>query len=164
MSDEMYRNTLYRRLALLTDDEVERCLHFVIGRLAYQEQKYNEILRSTSDLQDVVQDVAASVEDPLPKVHEVDPADRPKAARIILTEVADDSALRPTLEKWFESRSVLVDPITGAVVLAGIVVLLSTHVDIEFEQRDGERKIKVKIVKKPTSRRIIEKFFEFFQP
>lgn len=158
---------LYRELALLTDAQAEHCLNDILRTLAIQEPKYAEIFDRPTEMQKIVESVAHDVDTPLANVGEVAPEYRPTAIRAILIEIAEDARLNPRLQNWFKTArsTLIVDPVTSAIVLAGIVMVLSTHVSITYKEENGERtNLEVKLEKKPTTERILEKFFSLFQP
>jgi len=155
---------LYQRLALLTDAEAELCLNGILKGLAAMNQKYAELLASPEDMAIVIQTAASHIGQQVTNIGEVTPQERPKAIRIILAEVAEDPVLSPRLEAWLNTvRPKLLEPVTSALILAGITFLLSTHIDIEYENQNGKKKLKVKVEKKPTAEKILRKFFSFFR-
>lgn len=154
---------LYERLAQLTDAEAELCLNGVLKGLAEMQPKYADLLASPQEMASIIRTVASDSQQALPSVGEPTPQDRPKAIRVILTEIAEDPTLNPRLEAWLDTaRPKLFEPVTSALVLAGIIFLLSTHVTIEYDNQAGKKKFKVKIEKKPTDIKILQKFFDFF--
>jgi hypothetical protein len=60
------------------------------------------------------------------------------------------------------TRSLHLEPVTTALVLAGIIFLLSTRINIEYENQDGKKTLKVKVEKPKTSEKLLEKFFPLF--
>jgi len=85
--------------------------------------------------------------------------------RAILQEAANDPALAPRIEAWLTgSRKLLFEPITTTLILAGIVVVLSTSVKIEYENKDGKKHLKVSVDKKATPASLIKKVLSFAKP
>ncbi len=155
---------LYPRLALLTDAEAEWCLNGILKGLTATQPVYAELLASPQEMTMVVEAVASDIGKPLPNIGEVSSQERPKAIRVILTEIAEDPELSPRLEAWLKNaRPKLLEPVTTTLVLAGVVFLLSTHIDIEYEDQDGKRKLKIKVEKPTSSEKLLEKFFDFFR-
>jgi hypothetical protein len=155
---------LYQRLTQLTDAEAELCLNGVLKGLVEMQPIYADLLASPQEMATIIRTVASGNEQAHSMVGEPTPQDRPKAIRVILTEIAEDPTLSPRLEAWLNTaRPKLLDPVTSALVLAGIILLLSTHVNIEYEDQNGKKKFKVKVEKKPTDNKILEKFFNFFR-
>lgn len=155
---------IYQTLALLTDADAELCLNGLMKGLVAEQPNYAELLASPKDMATVIQTVASESGKKFSTIGEVTPQERPKAIRLILATIAEDPALSPRLEAWFKTaRSTLLEPVTSALVLAGIITALSTHVIIDYEVQNGKKKLKVKIEKKPTASRILGKFFAFFR-
>ena len=155
---------VYQELALLTDAEAELCLNGILNGLVAGEPKYANIVGSPREMETILKTIANDIGEPLDEVREVTPQERPKAIRTILTEIAEDPNLSPRLESWFKSaRPTLIDPVTGALVLAGIIMVLSTHINVSYEEQNGKRNLQVKLEKKPTTEKVLSKFFAFFQ-
>ncbi len=95
---------------------------------------------------------------------EIAPERRPKAIRAVLLEMAGDPSLRLRLEAAIEGyRPKLIEPVTTSLALAGIVMLLSTHVKVDYENKNGKKSLAVHVEKKPTATSILSKFFGFFK-
>ncbi len=154
---------LYQKLALLTDAEVELCLNGLLKGLTVSEARFEQLLASPKDMSTVIRSVASEMGESLRQVREIAPAERPGAIRLILVEIAENPALSPRLEAWFRTaRPKLLEPVTSAVVLAGIILALSTHVEFDYEASNGKKRLKVKVEKRPTALKILEKFWQFF--
>lgn len=155
---------VYQQLALLTDNQAERCLNGVIGGLVETKPQYARLLVRPDDMSTVVQRVAEDTDHPLDvSVGEVDPEQRPEAIRLILAQMVEDQELRERLVAQLRTgRDTLIEPITTAVVLAGIILVLSTHVKIDYERQNGQSTLDVQVEKKPTANEILKKFFGFF--
>ncbi|MEW6731258.1 MAG: hypothetical protein AB1489_07965 [Acidobacteriota bacterium] len=155
--------SLFQELALLTDNEAELCLNGILKGLISSHPMYEDLVSSPKEMEKVIQMAASDLGKQFPQIGEVTPQDRPKAIRIILTEIAQNADLSPRLDAWFKTaRPKLLEPITGAVVLAGIIMVLSTNVSIKYENEDGKKNIKVKIEKAPTASALLEKIAGFF--
>ncbi len=61
-----------------------------------------------------------------------------------------------------EDRKVLVEPVTTALVLAGIVILLQTRGELKVKQKDGHVDVELHVEKKSTADSIVKKFFSLF--
>jgi len=94
-----------------------------------------------------------------------DPQKRAESVRAVLHAIADDDQLRSALDSWFESgRPTLFDPITAALVLAGIVFVLSVDINISVKRdKDGKVEWEAGLKKEPTKESILEKFFSIFK-
>jgi len=156
--------SLYQKLALLTDAEAEQCLNGVLKGLMVAQPEYADLLSAPDQMAQVVQAAAADAGQAALQIGEVTSPERPKAIRAILAELAEDPALNPRLEAWLNTaRPTLLDPVTSALVLAGIIMVLSTHIRVEYEDKGGKKHLRVKVEKKPTADKIMTKFFGFFQ-
>lgn len=154
---------LYQELALLTDAEAELCLNGVLKGLVATQPDLAEAMAEPKEMAKAVQMTAGELGKPLAAVSESKLKQRPKALRVVLVQIAEDPTLRPRLEAWLTTaRPKLLEPVTSALVLAGIIMILSTHVSVEYEVKNGKKNLRVKIEKKPTAAKILEKFFPFF--
>jgi len=155
---------LLQDLAKLTDAEAERCLKHVVA--AYSAQKgydFKKLVAQETDMAAAVAATATEVDVAIPSVAEVASAKKPAALRVVLVEMAAIPELSDHIRSWIESdRKTLLDPLTSALVLAGLVVILSVEVDIKYKDENGKRTIAVHVKKKPTSQRILQKIASFF--
>jgi hypothetical protein len=72
--------------------------------------------------------------------------------------------LAPVVEGALHNlREKLIEPVTSAIVLAGIVLILSTEVKAKFVQGDGQRRWEIDVEKKAVTAEILSKFFEVFR-
>jgi hypothetical protein len=86
-----------------------------------------------------------------------------EAARLVLREWAADAELASRVEAAIRAdRKVLVEPITTALVMAGIIIALQTRVGLKVKSKDGKMDVQLEVQKKPTADNIIKKFFSFF--
>lgn len=155
---------IYKALALLSDHEVETCLNGVLKGFVSTRPLYEELLASTSEMEKAIKEAAALLKLETGEVREVLPEERPKRIREILVTIAEAPDLQDRLEAWLRSaRPTRLEPITGALVLAGVIFLLSTHVAFEYETVNNTRRLKIKVVKKPIAPEILKKFFSFFK-
>jgi hypothetical protein len=121
--------------------------------------EYAELLTNPQDMALVVQKAATKISKPVTRVSEVHATTASQShSRVILTGIAQDLALSPRLEAWFQTaRPKLLEPVTTAPVLAGIVLVLSTDIKIVYEKRGGKKHLKVTIAKQPTSEKLLGK-------
>jgi len=177
----MDQDQLHQKLNELTDDEAERCLQVIIKGFSVR-HGYEELIASEQQLQDVVQqynnlimahkqkEVAKPPIGPSPpttidpsKIEE--PQKRAEGVRMVLHAIADDDQLRPFLDSWFESgRPTLVDPITAALVLGGIVFVLSTDLSFKAKKgKDGKVLWEGELKRAATKESFLSKFFSLFK-
>jgi hypothetical protein len=151
---------LHEEIAKLSDIEVERCLNVLVKQMADANPDLQDILISPTLAAEAIESVGAQTG--AGSLSEAAVQDRPGAMRAILQEVANDPALAPRLEAWLSGpRALLFDPITTTLILAGVVVALSTHVKIEYENKGGKKHFKIKVEKKASSKSIIKKVLSF---
>lgn len=154
---------IYRKLALLTDNDAEKCLHNLLNGLTIRSPEYLSLLKSPEKMAEVITSDAAGEVNTAAQIDEPAPQKRPAAVRLILSEIAGDEELRPRLEAVIDNqRDTLLEPVTTALVLAGIIMVLSTSVEIDYVNEDGKRKVKFKVVKPSTKQSLLEKFFPIF--
>ena len=154
----------YADLALLTDGQVDRCLNHVIS--AYAATKgydFKKFIAQPDQMIEAVKSVAAEVSVPLAGAGDVTAQNRPEAARVLLVEMAGIPELQSQIASWLQSdRKTLLEPITTALILAGLVTILSTEVDLEYKQENDKRKIGVKVKKPSAPKEILRKTASFF--
>ena len=90
--------------------------------------------------------------------------DAAKAVRFVLLEFHSDPELKPRLQAALSvDRAVLVEPITTALVMAGIVVVLQTRFKLKFKRdKNGKSEVEVSFEKPPSSEGIIKKILALF--
>ncbi len=173
----MEKNQLHEAIDKLSDSEAERCLQTLVQGFAVR-KGYEDLVTSEAELKSVIdqysiaayrkKEVAKEPEPPPPPPIDpakvADPANRPAGVRAVLHAMADDDELRPKLDSWFTSgRPTLVEPITTALVLAGIVFVLSVDIKLKVKKdKDGKVEWEVNLEKEPTKESLLEKFFGLF--
>ena len=151
---------LHEEIAKLNDFEAERCLNVLVKQIAEADPELREILISPTLAAEAIQSVGAQTG--AGSLSEAAIKDRPGAIRAILQEAAKDPTLAARLEAWLSGpRALLLGPITTTLILAGVVVALSTHVKIEYENKGGKKHFKIKVEKKASSSSIIKKVLSF---
>ncbi len=155
---------LYHKLALLTDNEAKICLNGVLKGLIALQPQYEALFASENQMQTVIEQITSEVgRSSSSAIDIIKDQDESKAIRLILTEIAENPEMNPRLEAWFSTaRPKLLEPVTSALVIAGLILILSTGITIEYENQGGKKNLKVKVEKKATSSKILEKFFDFF--
>jgi hypothetical protein len=156
--------TLYQKLALLTDEEAERCIEGLLEGLRIENDEYAKLLGSPADIEQLVQAAAGEAGTTTATISQSTPQQQSKAIRVLLTELAEHEKFGPELEAWIDgARMTMFEPVTTALVLTGIVLVLSTDVKIEYKKENGKRKFAFALKKSPTSEKILEKFFGLFR-
>jgi hypothetical protein len=150
-------------LASLTDREAEDCLNRILS--SFNETNPEIPITSPNDLGGILRGAATTIGAVAfaPK-SDANLADRAKATRLILLEFCEEQKLRDRFEAALSAdRRVLVDPITVSLVMAGIVVVLSTRYEMKYKRgKDGRSEFEVSLDKKPASEALIKKFFSLF--
>jgi hypothetical protein len=150
-------------LASLTDREAEDCLNRILS--SFKETNPEIPITSPDDLGGILHGAATTIGalEFVPKTDANLPL-RANATRLILLEFYEEQKLRDRFEAaLFANRRVLVDPITASIVMAGIVILLSTRCEMKYKRgKDGKSGFEVSLVTKSTSEALIKKFFSFF--
>jgi hypothetical protein len=152
---------IYRKIALLTDDEAESCINGLLKGLTIENPDYARLLQSPSDMKKVIAAAATETGVSVAEVKDIEPQQGPKAVRHILLELADDQKFGLKVEAWIDgARPSLIEPVTTALVLAGIILALSANIDVGYKKKDG---FWFNIKKKPTSDSLLKKFFGLFR-
>ncbi|HTA38742.1 MAG TPA: hypothetical protein VK760_06680 [Candidatus Acidoferrales bacterium] len=151
------------KLALLTDAESSRCLSRVLAGIR---ETHAEIpVTSPDDLAGILRGLAASTGS---KVHVPNQdsglREGAKAIRIVLSQFLEDAELSRRVDAAIKTdRDTLFEPITTALVLAGIVVVLRTRFKMTYKRaKDGKAEFEVGIERKPDSDATIKRFFGLF--
>jgi hypothetical protein len=160
---EKYVN-LQQHVDSLTDTQAEHCLKGVLKGLAETDEGARALFSFRPEqFVEVVQGTAAGVGKPVVPVKEPPPEARGRAARRVLEHFAGDERLAPRVESWLASnRPVLLEPVTTALILAGIVTALSLDIEVSYEVDNGKKKTRVVVKKKPTVASILDKFWDLF--
>jgi hypothetical protein len=160
-----------RELALLTDAEAEKALQGLLNGLQERDPAYARILNSdevadtyfTQLVKATDQASQAAVQQQLAAARQAPPA---KAVRGLLVQATDNPELRQRLEDWLSAgRPSLFEPVTLALVAAGIVLVLSTSVEVDFKQDEtGKRSLHVNVKRDATPNDTIKKVLDFLNP
>jgi len=143
-----------RMLASLTDGDAERTLNIVLKGVTIRQPELAGALGDAEGLSAIFAD------DRLSKLSGEQNA---RAIRAVLVQMLDSADLAPRVVAAMKSgRNSLIEPITTALVLAGIVLLLQTEGSVEVASEGGKTSFKVKVEKKATSDTILGKFFSLF--
>jgi hypothetical protein len=145
----------------LTNDEASNALQAPLKNLTILKPEYGAIIGSEAALSEVGQAAAVALGKPL-DIRAISQSDATLVKKLLALAAADPE-LRPVLKNYLEGkRETLLEPVTSALVLAGIVFVLSTHVEVKAKRKNGKTDWEVKVVKKPTSEGFLEKFFGLF--
>jgi hypothetical protein len=80
--------------------------------------------------------------------------------RSVLTEMAQYPELAGRISAWLNNAEPkLIEPVTTALVLAGIVAVLQTDIQFGIQTKAGKKHFTFKLKKKPTSYKILKRFF-----
>jgi hypothetical protein len=122
---------------------VRQVLSRTIGSIAATD---SAISLASSALGSTLTAVAQSTGQQVTPLKDEDIHDRAKAERKLLVAFAENDTLSQRLHAALEAnRHVMVEPVTTALIMAGIFVLLQTSVDVEITNENGTTKSKVQI-------------------
>jgi hypothetical protein len=151
--------TLSREIAALTDPEVKNCLNGVLKGLAVSQQDLEALFASPQGMVDLLHQVGAEVSMADPGWEEFATRDDAKLLRAMLVEIAQRPELAPRVSAWLKSaRPKLLEPVTSALLMAGIVALLQTDMKVAAGVKHGERHFTFKLHKKPTTAKLLRLF------
>lgn len=155
---------LLGRVALLTDVEAEACLNFILKGLAAGSPEYEKLLASPTALKDVVAAAAKECGVTLPAEPTEAPASTAQAIRAILVVATEHADLSLRVQGYMDSgRKLRLEPVTTALVLGGIFLILSTEVEIKAEKRKGRQGTwSVKMKKPQLTESLLKQFFTLF--
>lgn len=154
--------SLQKKLESLTDEEAANCLNVLLHGLTIENQDFARLLETREDLQTVIQ-AAADNQTQSTMVENLSAAEQAKAVRLLLLELSDRELFGSEMEAWIDGgRQTLLVPLAVPLVLAGIVLVLSTDIKIEYKNEDGKKKFVFKLQKSATSEKILSKFFGLF--
>jgi hypothetical protein len=160
---------LFREVALLTDNEAKACLNGVLNGLAIQKPEYRRLFANPEELQTLLNEAYSTVGSKISagldhlNASNHDTEQQFKAIRLVLVEGASVHDIAQRLEAYLMTRrTTLLDPVTSSLVLAGIVLLLSTHITFKYTNADGKRDVKFQIDKPSINAEILKKFFSLF--
>lgn len=146
------------RIAKLDANQVRDCLNGVVKGWSLRDAKHEDLFAHEGLMADLIR---AAGDDPaldVTPVLQLDGQREIQALREILEAAADHDELRAAINARLDSDArTLFDPIVTPLVLAGITLILSTHVTLDYESSNGKRTLKVHIEKKPTDAGLIKK-------
>jgi hypothetical protein len=153
---------IFEQLALLSDAEV----HNALGRLieGYAERNRNIPVQDAGALGSVLKQLAGSLGESITPRSDSELRDRARAERTILVHLTRNTKQRKFVQAAIDSRPVLLEPITVALIMAGIILVLETEFDIKISKKNGKRDYDVRIGKKPTDKSLIKDLFSIIKP
>lgn len=155
--------SLPARVDNLSEREVEACLQGVLKGFIARKPEYTGLFRSPDEVYSLLHSIADQLGDVPNNFGDDAAAKDPRAMKLTLRELASDSMAGPWVEAWLDSnRPTLLEPVTTAVVLASIVMVLSVHIKLDVESKNGKTSVKVHVEKKPTAKTILMKFLGLF--
>lgn len=153
---------LDRKLALLTDEEATKCLNGLLHGLSIEKEEFARLLQTPEDMEAVIQEAVENKISPA-KLENFSEKERSKAIRMLLVELGDSEEFGHPMEAWIDgARETMLVPLAVPLVLAGIVLVLSTDIKIEYQNEDGKKKLHFKLEKSATTEKILGKFFGLF--
>jgi len=151
---------LYQRLAFLTDEESEQTLNGVLKVFIDGQEYGSELIKEEGSLRKALLEMQRDAGLPPKDPDHLDSKNRCRLLRAVLVEMADDPTFSPYLQNWLENaRPSLLEPITTAIVLTGLTLVLSTKFDVTYEDNAGKKHLKLRISKKPTATGILTKLW-----
>ncbi len=151
------------RLALLTDAEAHNVLNRIIE--GYAARNPSIPVADEDALAGILIKIGEAAGEAVAPRMDSELPDVAAAERSLLVELARNPSLRVYVIGAVESsRKVLFEPITTALVVAGIIFVLETEFDAKISRKAGQTEYEVHLGKKPTDKSIIGKFFAFFKP
>lgn len=143
------------RLALATDDEVEGALQVLLKGFTIARPEIAPVIEDERELRELLKREAS-------EALSAENEPKGKALRAVAVQLARNAEFASRVDAALDARKKLIEPVTTALVLAGIVMLLSTEFDIEHKNVDGKRSTTIHLQKKATSDDILKKFFGLF--
>jgi hypothetical protein len=151
--------TLSREIAVLTDPEAKNCLNGVLKGLAVSKQDLEALYASPEGMVNLLQQVGAEVSLADPGWEKLAARDDAKLLRTVLVEIAAQPELAPRISAWLKTnRPTLLEPVSTALVLAGIMALLQTEIEFAAGVKDGKKHFTFKLHKKPTTAKLLRLF------
>lgn len=154
--------SLRTKLASLTDEEVSNCLSGLLHGLTIENQDFARLLETPEEMEKVVKEAADNkVEAAQLETSSLE--QQAQARRLLLGELAELKEFEGPIEAWIDgARPTMLVPLAVPLVLAGIVLVLSTDIHIEYKKENGKKKIHFELRKSKTSEKILKKFFGLF--
>lgn len=143
-------------IADLTDDQAAKCLQCMLKDYVEREGDIAQVI--ASDASTAIATIATKTLDEIDRKRlENISADDPVVVKQILRLMAGDPRFAERLDGCLARRNTLIEPVTTALVMAGLVILLSTHVKISYEDKQGKKHLKILLEKASTPKEILKK-------
>jgi hypothetical protein len=150
---------IYRELSLRSDAEAQQVLNRMVKGAGALDPALAALVASEGEMKAFV---ASIKPDAARGIDLLSLGQDPRGVRVTLVLAAEDTELRPALEASLAQARHTREPLTIALVLAGIVLILSTNFEVSYEASGDSRKFSFKIKKEATSPEILKKFFGLF--
>jgi hypothetical protein len=153
-------------LAAMADGDAENCIRVLLKGLVETAPRddFRKAITNESAVVRSLRDLAAECGQPA--AFPTEPAaglDRTRAVRALLIEFAvNDDLARSLDDALTNTRQKLVEPIATALVLTGIVFVLSLEIDAEAKTVDGKTEWSLRVKKRPTADKVLAKFWGLF--
>jgi len=151
--------SLITQLALATDDEIDHALKVMTKGLFAKEAAIEEFMGH----EEAFRAELASVLPMAVKLETVATGKEMVLFRGVALEIASNPELAPKLEAALKQRKTLIEPVTTALVLAGIILVLQTDIEFEHTRKAGKKSTRIVLKKTPTSENILQKLFGLFK-
>src|SRR5690348_6871867 len=128
---------IYKKLALLTDPQSYHVLNRIIAGYAARNPDFP--VDDANALAQILSKIARETGEPVSPRTDDELRDRAVAVRALLVQLAESPRQSLFVAGAIEySREVLVEPITTALVVAGIILLLDTEFDVKVSRSAGK--------------------------
>ena len=152
---------IFEQLALLTDAEIRNVLNRILE--GYAARNPNVPIGDPEALDLLLKKAGEEFEQPIAPREDAKLGNRPRAERAVVVQLAGLPDQRPFVQGAIDnSRNVLIEPITTALVMAGIILVLQTQFDVKVSRKGGKTDYEIKVGKKPTDGSLIKKIFSIF--
>ncbi len=146
----------------LSDDDALACLNGVLKGLAAQSPELEGLFAQPAEMDRAIREIPQAAGQPSLLGLKVDPQQRAEAARQVLAVMADGD-LAPRVRAYLDgARPKMLEPVSTALIVAGVVALLSTQFEGEVKQEDGQTSWHFKFKKDPTSESILKQILGIF--
>jgi hypothetical protein len=155
-------DTLFE-LASFTDSEAQQCLNRILS--GFQATNPDLPITSSSELASILKTAAPQITgDVFTPANDSNIRNRARAVRLLLLEFLSDEQLNVRLQAALTfTRPELIEPITTALVMAGIVIVLQTKFKLKYRRdKDKKSEIDVSFEKEPSSESLVKKILALF--
>jgi hypothetical protein len=161
-SEETGMDEILEEVALLTDDQAHKVLNRVIA--GYLARNPEIPVGDPSALADILVKIGADAGESIAGQADDALRDQMAANRQVLVLLVRNAQGREFVQGAIKhSREVLVEPITTALVMAGVIFLLQIEFDVKVTRKDGKASLDIRVGKKPTDKSLIGKILGRFK-